>query len=123
MMSVVGVAVIALTFDEYQIVFDRHYPTTEAAENKRQTFEANVAEIERCNDRAAAGLQGWQCGVNALSDLNASEFRALLGFRPSAAAMVRRPQFNAPAGVVSPAAVDWRTKGAVTPIKDQGSCG
>ena len=121
MICLVSVALIALTFDEYQTAFDKGY-SGELIERKRQTFEANLAEIEKCNARAAAGLQGWRCGVNALTDLNASEYGALSGFRPSG----RRPQVAASSVVEAaapPASVDWRTKGVVTMIKDQGSCG
>jgi cathepsin L len=60
-------------------------------------------------------------GENQLMDLTHDEFKAFyLGYRPNTEASHKNVVHltnNAAA------AVDWRTKGAVTPIKNQGQCG
>jgi len=64
-------------------------------------------------------------GVNQFTDLTSKEFSDLyLGYLPRQNDYGRsRNQHSAPQGQVLADSLDWRTKGAVTPIKDQGQCG
>jgi len=63
----------------------------------------------------------WQAGINQFSDLTEAEFEAkvLTGYKGNG--LVGMAQREELPEVVND--VDWRSSGAVTPVKNQGSCG
>ena len=68
----------------------------------------------------AKGLS-WTCGVNQFSDLTNEEFSAMyLGYKwnPN-----RKRNVKILDEIHHPKNIDWRTKGAVTGVKNQGQCG
>ena len=65
-------------------------------------------------------------GVTKFSDLTPEEFKTTyLGYRRLNETRNddEAELHPVPAGYTAAASVDWRTKGAVTPVKDQGQCG
>jgi len=63
---------------------------------------------------------GFSLGINKFADMTTEEFKMRLGFKPSSR---QRNPVSIASTIDAPDSLDWRTKGAVTPIKDQGQCG
>lgn len=69
-------------------------------------------------------LQGGEAvfGITQFSDMTADEFKAAyLTYKPANDTNVKRVSIDLPGSAAS--TVDWRTKGALTPVKNQAQCG
>jgi len=106
-------------------VFKREYKKAYAspveASRRFVAWRNNMEFVARHNAEADAGVHAFRCGENAFADLTNAEFRAqmtgLVSTKDLDTTVVPDVEVSAPASF------DWRTKGAVTPVKDQGSCG
>jgi C1A family cysteine protease len=107
-------------FVAYVKEFNKVY-TSEEVLTRFQTFSANKKTIDEHN---AKGLS-WEMGVNQFTDMTQQEFSdTYLGYIPRQNEYLRSRNLHvAPEGQVLGDSLDWRTKGAVTPIKDQAQCG
>ena len=105
-------------FTEFVAQYNKQY-TMEEVITKYNVFKNNVAFIE-----AHDASVGWTMGLNEHADLTWEEFSALYkGYNARDTSYYREKNLYVP-DVNSPMAdVDWTTKGAVTPIKNQGQCG
>jgi cathepsin L len=88
-------------------------------------FKSNVDAIEKHNNEYSMGMHTYSLGVNAFCDWTVAEFRDHMfgtkfgnGSSKSSGTFLRLPK-----GVTIAESVDWRTEGAVTPVKNQGQCG
>jgi KDEL-tailed cysteine endopeptidase len=124
LLIVAVVSVSAMGEREYQGMFTRWVAENNKAYSHEDffhhynTFKSNVDLIAAHNAKNAT----YTLAVNKFADLNTAEFGAqMCGFKRQLAASAVFPS-DVPEVSVA-ASIDWVTKGAVTPIKDQGQCG
>ncbi|XP_059624348.1 senescence-specific cysteine protease SAG39-like [Cornus florida] len=102
----------------------RVYTDAEEKQRRFKIFKDNVEWIEASN----AGLdRGYKLSVNQFADLTNEEFTASRnGYKRQSLQVMStsKPTSFMYANLSAvPSTMDWRKRGAVTPVKDQGQCG
>jgi KDEL-tailed cysteine endopeptidase len=96
------------------------YKDINEKEDCYKIFKENVALIESFNN---AGNKPYRLSVNQFADLTNEEFKTSRNRFKKHACSTKSTSFKYENVTVVPSTLDWRKKGAVTPIKDQGQCG
>jgi len=108
-------------FAAYAATFGKVYNGDESVA-REAIYNQAVVEMEAHN---ADETQTYTQGVNQFSDLSLEEFQALpiRGLIASAKSGLPKVGVHEYNGETLATTVNWITKGAVTPVKDQGQCG
>ncbi|XP_005096721.1 cathepsin L1 isoform X2 [Aplysia californica] len=88
---------------------------------RRFVWQSNLKKIEEHNELYAQGLKSYYLGENKYADMTSDEFNGVMN-----GMNVHKQSDKYVSGQYKaylPDSVDWRRKGFVTPIKDQGQCG
>merc|ERR1719198_873053 len=88
-----------------------------------KVFLDNREKVLSHNARFANGEVTFELGMNKFGDLLSTEFAAMYNGYTRKLRTGTETVFMAPENFVAPTSVDWRTEGAVTPVKDQKQCG
>lgn len=102
--------------------YGKVYKDTQEREKRFEIFRENVNYIEASNK---AGSKPYKLGINQFADLTNEEFIARRnGFKGNTqSTIMKTTTFKYENVTKLPSSVDWRKKGAVTHVKDQGQCG
>lgn len=109
-------------FADYVSEFSKAYSASEYAEHEG-IFKEALANIRAHN---ADSSSPWKMGLNQLTDATEAEMQSMKG-KHRGLRFASPPLLQAAMSSIDlstlPTSVDWRDKGVVTPVKNQGGCG
>ena len=94
----------------------RSFATQEEFNYRFTLFVSNYNKVKTHNDKFVEDM-GFEMEINKFSDLTEAEFKEHTGFIP----VPKNDDNEMPEGIeedIPNASIDWRNKGAVTPVKD-----
>lgn len=111
-------------YESWLIKHGKVYNALGEKERRFEIFKDNLKFIDEYNSQI--GLS-YKVGLNKFADLTNDEYRKMyLGTKIDSKRSLYSPKsdrYSVRDGDDLPDSIDWRTKGAVAPVKDQGSCG
>ncbi|XP_007937289.1 procathepsin L-like [Orycteropus afer afer] len=106
---------------QWKSTYNRPYGSNEEGW-RRAVWEKNLKMIELHNQEYNQGKHGFTMAMNAFGDMTNEEFRQVMNGFQNEKHSKGKVFLEPPSGHI-PKSVDWRQKGYVTPVKDQGQCG
>lgn len=116
--------VLAAEFEAFKLEHEKSYEDIDEENLRMQIFKLNKETIDKHNERYARGLETYEMGINQFSDMLPEEFKQIM------LSNMNTTDFDSsidsiylPHDIELPNEVDWRGRGAVSAVKNQGSCG
>jgi len=106
-------------FEEFKAQFGKQYDAAEEA-YRMVNFMESLKTIERHN---ADPARTWTMGLNQFSDLSDEDFSTKVLMAPQHCSATNTVSASRAGAADLPAAMDWREKGVVSEVKNQGQCG
>jgi cathepsin H len=106
----------AQAFSQYIHSFEKTYSTSEVGQ-RYQNFKQNYEIIQNFNPSEHT----YTIGLTSFSDMSWDEFKSTTLMAPQHCSATHGNYRRT--NIAPPESIDWRTKGVVTPVKNQGQCG
>jgi len=103
-------------FEEFKTKYNKIYSCSDEEAHRFDIFNHNFDLVQNMNSISN------NYGITKFSDLEPQEFKNLYIGERSGAAHQKKKSIHIPAAPI-PTSFDWSSKGAVSPVKDQGQCG
>lgn len=125
-------SVVLEEWEAFKLEHSKKYETDVEESFRMKIYTENKHKIASHNKLYHAGQKSYKLGMNKYGDMLHHEFVSTMnGFRGNSSGvgykanrMYKGSTFIEPDDDITlPKNVDWRDKGAVTPVKDQGQCG
>jgi len=111
-------------FTQFKAQFNKVYASEQEELARFGIFMKTLEFIATHNAKHAAGEVSFDVGVNQFADWTNEEFQRFNGLPAEAQSSNASATFMPPSNMPTlPTSVDWRSKGYVTPVKDQKQCG
>ncbi|KAF3434894.1 hypothetical protein FNV43_RR21981 [Rhamnella rubrinervis] len=108
-------------FESWMSKHGKTYRSLEEKLHRFDVFQDNLKHIDETNKK----ITSYWLGLNEFADLSHEDFKSkYLGLKADfQRTRTSSEEFSYRDVMDLPKSVDWRKKGAVTPVKNQGSCG
>ncbi|CAB4068895.1 CTSL [Lepeophtheirus salmonis] len=111
-------------WSEWKLTHGKTYLDSTEERWRFKIYRENRAKIVKHNIGAHKGHHSYFLEMNHFGDLFSHEFTAAVnGYNSTSKQRIPGATFIPPSNTNLPDQMDWREKGAVTPVKDQGQCG
>jgi len=107
---------VETAFLNYISEHSKSYATSEEYKFRLAIFNEKVNFIREWN---AQELDTHTLGINMFADMTEHEYKKYLGFKPNLNKERKGTRLN----ITVADSIDWRTKGVVNPVQNQGQCG
>ena len=107
-------------FEDYKQAFNKTYDVEDAEWEGFINYLIEKIVIDEHHDKFINGLESYDCAFNHLSDLSIEKKQSLNGFTGKDSTDVIASSFISMERADLDLSIDWRTKGLVTPVQDQG---
>ena len=118
MVGVSASASLRHDWEQFRIDHGRAYKSAKEACSRYRIFATNWKTIRKHNSNSSKSSKSYHMTINQFADLTTEEYRTFLGHKGHAYIEPTVLDFSD-----VPTDVDWRTRGAVTPVKNQQQCG